>query len=435
MTLHGGRRIDTLAALAVVAVLAGGTARADKLHLEGGGVIDAERWWIEGDTLHVESAEGSVGLPRTMLRRVERTSPGKPAAASPAAPAPPSAAPKPPVSADAAETMRRANDALAAREYEAASRRFRDVIDLVPDAPGPRVGYAIAEMALGRDAMALPIVLDGLVRQPADPQLHEVLGDLRDRDERVDEALASWREAFRLAPADRLRDKIVKAERELAAARDYAFSAAAHFNLRYDGSVDTDLAAALTDYLEERYRSLSSVYRHVLSQPVTVLVYPRREFHDVTQAGSEIAGLYDGKIRVPLGGLRKLEPTAQRVLAHELTHAIVQSKTRGNCPRWLHEGLAQISEERTLRRADLVQLARTVRPDAPGTWPDVAFSYPSALALTRFLESRRGFDVLVSLLDRLGDGESLDAALLASYGATFAELAAEWAASLEGRIS
>ena len=422
-----------VAAVALASALAAGVAHADRLHLEGGGVIDADRWWIEGETLHVESAEGSVGLPRSMLRRVERTEPADKKKAQAPAAAPKVELPKARASSDAAETMKRANEALLARNFESASRGFRDVVDLVPGEPGPRVGYAVAEMALGRDAMALPVVLDGLVRTPDDPQLLEVLGDLRYRDERVDEALTSWREAFRLAPADHLRDKIVKAEREQTAGRDYAFSAAAHFNLRYDGAVDADLVASLTDFLEDRYRKLSSVYRHVLSQPVTVLVYPKQEFHDVTQSGAEVAGLYDGKIRVPLGGLRRLGPDAERVLAHELTHAIVHSKTRGNCPRWLQEGLAQISEERPLKRSDLAQIARSLRAETPSTWPDAAFSYPSALAFTRFLESRRGFDVLVSVLDRLGDGDSLDAALSASYGATYAELAAEWANSLEGR--
>jgi hypothetical protein len=71
-----------------------------------------------------------------------------------------------------------------------------------------------------------------------------------------------------------------------------------------------------------------------------------------------------------------------------------------------------------------------VRADARATWPAAAFSYPAALSLTRFLEARRGFDLVVALLSRLGDGETEDAALTALYGATYEELAADWAASL-----
>jgi Peptidase MA superfamily len=316
---------------------------------------------------------------------------------------------------------------LAARDFETAAMRFYDVVKAEPDAVGPRVGYAAAEMALGRDASALPVILDGLTRDPGSADLHEVYGVLRDREERVDDALTAWREAFRLAPSDRLRDRIIKAERELAAGRNYAYSAAAHFTLRYDGALDQDLVAQLTDFLEDRYRDLTSTYRHSPSQTITVLLYPQQAFHDVTQVGNEVAGLYDGKIRVPMGGLKKLDADAQRVLSHELTHAIVQSKSRGNCPRWLHEGLAQLAEPRTVRRADLSALRRDVRADQASTWPDQAFSYPAALSFTRFLEERRGFDLLVALVARLGDGETQDAALSALYGATYAELAAAWA--------
>jgi tetratricopeptide (TPR) repeat protein len=427
---------------AVVALLAcASTApRADVLHLQGGGTIATEHWWIDGDTLRVESAGGLIGLPRTMLVRVE-TSVANARAAAGIDPrgggrSPASTNPKPTpsrerhVTPDIAAKMDEGNAALAAREFETAALKFYEVVRAEPDAVGPRVGYAAAEMALGRDAMARPVILDGLARDPGAADLHEVFGVLRDREERVDDALTAWREAFRLAPSDRLRDRIIKAERELAAGRNYAYSAAAHFTLRYDGALDQDLVAQLTDFLEDRFRDLTQTYRHSPSQSITVLLYPQQAFHDVTQAGNEVAGLYDGKIRVPMGGLSRLDPDAKRVLTHELTHAIVQSKTRGNCPRWLHEGLAQAAEPRTLRRADAVALQRAVRADDPATWPDQAFTYPAALSFTRFLEQRRGFDLLVVLLGRLGDGEAEDAAFSALYGATYAELAAAWAESL-----
>lgn len=427
-----GRATALLLALAAPAF-----ARADVLHLQGGGVIDADRWWIEGDTLHVESAGGQIGLPRTMLVRVEpaaqkasprpdaRNGRGKPA--SDARSIAPTAHSETRVSQETVAKMREGNEALASRDFERAAIKFYEVMEDVPDAPGPRVGYATAEMALGRNATALPVVLDGLVRDPKSAELHELLGTLYDRDERVEDALASWREAFRLAPSDRVRDKIVKAERELQAGREYRFSAAAHFTLRYDGALDQDLVAAMTDFLEDRFRDLTGTYRHAPSQPITVLLYPKQAFRDVTQAGNEVAGLFDGKIRVPLGGLKRLEPDAERVLSHELTHAIVQSKTRGNCPRWLHEGLAQMSEPRALRRSDIAMLARSVRPNDPATWPEASFSYPSALSFTRYLEKQKGFDVLVDLLARLGDGETLDKALSALYGADYRELATAWA--------
>jgi tetratricopeptide (TPR) repeat protein len=414
-------------ALAAAAACGISLARADRLHLEGGGVVEAERWWIEGDTVHVESAEGTVGFPRSILRRVERTG-AKPSPK--AAPAPAAAAVAPVPEDDALRLMSEGNAAIAARDFETASRRFREVIRLRPEAVGPRVGFAVSEISLGREYGALPVVLDGLARDPEAAPLLELLGDLRNREERVADALTAWREAFRIAPSDRLRDRIEKGERELGAARDYSFSAAAHFNVRYDGEIDQDLVAAILDTLEARYAELSSTYRHAPGAPITVLLYPRQTFRDVTLAAENVAGLFDGKIRIPLGGLTRMDPQCERVLTHELTHAIVQSKTRGNCPRWLHEGLAQIAEDRPITRSDRIKVGRAVRVEDPSSWPDAAFTYPASLALTRWLEEQRGFDVLVSVVERLGEGASLDEALSAYYGRDYQESARAWARTL-----
>lgn len=422
------RRIVSALALA----LAAGTARADRLHLQGGGVVDADRWWIEGETLHVESAGGTMGFPRSLLVSVDRVAPSPRATPVPA----PARAARLPASpnAESVRLMREGNAALAARDFEGASRAFYEVMRAVPDEVGPRVGFAIAEMSVGRDHGALAAVLEGLVRHPQDAQLQELLGDLKNRDERVDDAVAAWREAFRVAPSDRLRGKIEKAERELQAGRGYAFSAAPHFNLRFDGEADQDLVGAIEEVLEADYLDLTARFRHAPGPPITVLVYPRQAFRDVTQAGDEVAGLFDGKIRVPLGGLRRLDAAAEKVLTHELTHAIVHSKTRGSCPRWLQEGLAQIAEDRPLTHADRARVARSVSAGDPGTWPDARFSYAAALSFTRFLEAERGFDALVSVLDRLGDGERLDDALRGLYARDYAELAATWATTLRSEV-
>jgi hypothetical protein len=172
---------------------------------------------------------------------------------------------------------------------------------------------------------------------------------------------------------------------------------------------------------------LSDRFRHAPPQPITVQLYPEQQFRDVTQSPDWVGGLYDGKIRVPLGGLNRLHRRAQEVLTHELTHAVVHSKTRGNCPRWLHEGLAQIAEDRPLPRSQREAIAGRLAAGNPAAWDSEGFSYPMALSLTRYLESRQGFDAVVYLLQLLGEGASLDGALRTVYGQDYAELCREWA--------
>ena len=254
----------------------------------------------------------------------------------------------------------------------------------------------------------------------------ELLGDIRNRQERVEDALRSWREAFRHKPNDRLRDKMLKAERELHAGRHYAMNMSSHFNLRYDGEVDDALAEAVGDYLEEQYWAMADTFDVAPRQPITVVLYPKQQFRDVTQMPEWVGGLYDGKIRVPIGGLARLNPVVEGLLRHELAHAFVHTKSRGRCPRWLHEGLAQILEERPLTARDRQTIVRRLREVDATEWDAAGFSYPLALSLTRNLEDRRGLHGLVRVLARLGQGQELDAVLSDEFGADYLGLCRAW---------
>jgi hypothetical protein len=427
--------------LVVLAWVAAAPAYADLLHLENGGVIKTVRWWVDGDTLMYESGAGTVGIPRRLVVKIERAGGGDAGGGGTAAPEPRPLMPETTGGSPRIDEQKRrralaafdaGKTALEARDFESAGVRFLDALRDDPDFVAAMVGHAVSEMALGHDGLALGSVLEGLSRAPDHAQLNELLGDLRNREERVEDALAAWRKAFAASPSDRMREKIMKAERELEAGRYYAFSTTPHFNVRYDAEVDNDLASAVTDYLEEQFWVLAERFRHTPKQPITVLLYPTRQFRDVTQAPDSVAGLFDGKIRVPLGGLRRVNPSARAVLVHELTHAVVHSKTRANCPRWLHEGLAQISEERELGDADLAKVKALLAANAAEDWEAGGFSYPAALSLTRFLEQRGEFHSLLDLLDRLGEGSSVDEALEEVYGFDYASLCRRWAESVGG---
>jgi tetratricopeptide (TPR) repeat protein len=428
--------IRCLALGGLIAALCGfaSPCAADRLHLVSGGVIDAQNWWVEDDWLYYNGDSGTVGLPRAIVERIEAGDSTAPAAKT----GKPTAAPRS-LSREAIAELRgkleTATDALEDGDYETAAAHFREVLDAQPDLQVARVGYSLSALALGKDGQALTVVLDGLARDGDHPELNELLGDLRYREERVAEALRVWKRTFELSSSDRVRDKILKAERELLAGRDLDFASTPHFNVRYNGDMDYTLAKSVMDYLESQYMELADDYRHAPPQPITVQLYPTQAFRDVTQTPEWVGGLYDGKIRVPLGGLARLDPAARSVLRHELTHAVVHSKTRGRTPRWLHEGLAQLSEGRVLNDADRQAVSALVTSGKAESWESRGFSYPAALSLTKFLVERRGFDTLVWLLDQLGEGQELDPLLERVYGYDYPGLCRVWSESLNNEGS
>jgi hypothetical protein len=77
---------------------------------------------------------------------------------------------------------------------------------------------------------------------------------------------------------------------------------------------------------------------------VLVTLYTEQEFRDITRGPSWVAGSFDGKVRIPVKGASQDRDEFDRVLVHELAHAIVYGLAPQGVPAWLHEGLARYFE-------------------------------------------------------------------------------------------
>lgn len=95
----------------------------------------------------------------------------------------------------------------------------------------------------------------------------------------------------------------------------------------------------------ERQRLAAFVPPPQEPRQIEVLLLEPRDFRQSYGGGGvEILGLYDGRIRVPLGRLRSLNPFAESLLTHELVHALIADASADRAPHWLQEGLAQLAE-------------------------------------------------------------------------------------------
>jgi hypothetical protein len=118
-----------------------------------------------------------------------------------------------------------------------------------------------------------------------------------------------------------------------------------------------------------------------------------------------------------------------RVLTHELTHAMVASMAPTGVPGWFHEGLAQLAEP-----ADVALAERRLRTGGGIPWSalndvhareagDAQIHNDISLLVVRALLNRIGGRSTV-LLDDLADGQPLDVAL-AQFGFSYADLQAD----------
>jgi hypothetical protein len=111
------------------------------------------------------------------------------------------------------------------------------------------------------------------------------------------------------------------------------------------------------------------------------------------------------------------------VLKHELAHSFINQASNGRCPQWLNEGIAQYVEGRQLvsRGARLAELYRngaqlplnTLEKSFLGFSRDEAvLAYDESLAATAFIRDKYDNTALRRILEHLGQGGSVDDALL-----------------------
>jgi len=456
--------------LALCLAFLNSAARADIVHLKSGGSITADAWEIRGDTLIIHQGDGRLAVPRSEVVRIEATpraspTPGSAAARSaPAGPAPREpVAPAQPVEiaqmtedqilraiddlkrrlssdpAARAENARRlvalldqlGATALNGRNYDAALGRFREALAYDPRDLRAQLGLAIAYIRAGQDVSARSTLEGAILDHPDAPVLHVLLGDVYYGQEKTAEALAEWQKAYQMRPDDDLKAKIDKLVRERSVDGSYRQSEAAHFTLKYDGERGgADLGGQILEFLESRFRDLETRFNHYPTQPIVVILYPQRQFYDATQLDANVGGLYDGKIRVPIGGLQQINSGARSVLLHELAHAFIAGKSHDTAPRWLHEGLAQDIEGKDTPTATGIALAKEFRAlQIKDAWGE-AFSYPSALSFVEYLEDRLGFPVLVDVLDAMGRGASAEQAFQQLTRDPLMELRKAWGEAL-----
>jgi len=297
-----------------------------------------------------------------------------------------------------------------------------------------QLGLAATYFRQDKDIYARSTLEQAILDHPDHPGLHALLGDVYYSQERPEDALAAWEKAYALRPETSLKERIDKLRREHSIDSGYQRSEAVHFTLNYDGQrAGPDLGSQILAFLEEQFSVLQTRFGHYPQQPIVVIVYPQKQFYEATQAESGVGGLYDGKIRVPIGGLQQITAEARAVLLHELAHAFIAGKSHGTAPRWLHEGIAQQIEGRVIPAAVGASLAKEYRSLEDKAGWGQTFTYASALSFVEFLLEREGFPRLVDVLEAMATGATPEAAFERVTRYTLRELREAWGEALAGK--
>jgi hypothetical protein len=175
-------------------------------------------------------------------------------------------------------------------------------------------------------------------------EARELSGDLYYQEGALERARREWETALPAAGAraHSLRAKVDRLDREEPAEAGFGRDVSRHFTLQFDGPVPRDVARTALRLLEQAYDRLWREFGRAPQHDIPVILYSRELFVEITRTPGWVAGSYDGKIRVPVGGLTGAADSERLgpILAHELTHAFIRANVPGALPLWFQEGLA-----------------------------------------------------------------------------------------------
>lgn len=318
-----------------------------------------------------------------------------------------------------------------------ARRYFDSALHFQPSNATILTYYAALLVRTGNAAQALIYAQQAVSSAPQSPDAYTVLGYSQQACDHTKEAIAAWQHSLELRPDPNVRQYLAKAQREQNAESDFSERESSHFVLRYEGRQTSDaFRAQILAALESDYDDLARELGTPPHDNILVTLYTEQAFFDVTRAPSWSGALNDGKLRIPINGLSSVTPDLARVLRHELAHSFINQLSAGRCPIWLHEGIAQLMEPKSLGGdgRQLAQLFKTQR-NIPLNMLEGSFmgfsgaqaylAYAESLAAVSYVNDSYGISDIQRILQRLSEGSSTEAALRATIHSDYGQLEAE----------
>jgi len=321
--------------------------------------------------------------------------------------------------------------ALRAGAAEEASADFAQALRLNGAHPLALLGAGSAANARGRADEARLHLTRALREQPSLTAASLLLGEILYRGADLDGAIGVYEQALARAPGDaRLTARLESWKREAEVHSGFSNRIANHFTILFDGPPDQPMAARVSDMVEAVYWQVGAALGAYPKDILTVVLYSKEQFRDVTQSPSWAGGLYDGRIRVPVAG-RIDEKELRRVLTHELTHAVVYSLAPRGVPQWLNEGLAILMERGGVPPPAATDPAGPALAQLEGSFaklsPDEArVAYATSAAAAQALIDRAGPMVIFNLLTNLGNGMKFEEAFGRAAMMPYSEFKQTW---------
>lgn len=390
----------------------------------------------------------------------------------------------PPVAhaASFSELILRGFEQLNERRHDEAVNSFEAALELEPASTPARKGLATASAALGASRLragrlreAREFLEKAVEAQPDNADYHlllaraifnsadtrgaraevdralelapglaaarELSGDLYDREGELNLAVGEWEAAVKAGGSHALAEKIARGRREMAAEAGMGRETSRYFVVLYESDVPRALVQDFFKVLDQAFDILHDKLGEYPRDEITVILYSRVAFKGVTMVPDWVGGLYDGKIRMPVGGLTTIEEAANLLdlMVHEMTHAFLHRMAPVGLPLWFQEGLAtgfqgwapgRIRAWFTEHPPEGLNRLDDVDRALRGRGGDVTAAYAAARLAIADLEELRGLGAVRRIIAGVGAGEAFENVFREEMRLDVAEFEDRWRRSL-----
>ena len=319
-------------------------------------------------------------------------------------------------------------EALNEGHVQEAASDFDEALRAGPQTASTLLGAGLAARLQGRTDDVRRFLVDALKIDPKLTAASLLLGSALYQTGDLDGAIDTYQRALALTPNHpQLTRQLAAWKKEADLHSGFRQTLGDHFTVLFEGPAEAELANRAVSLLEADYWRIGTALSTYPTSITTVILYTREQFRDITQSPSWAGGAYDGRIRVPVQGALQNSAEFERVLAHEFTHALIQSIASRGVPTWLHEGLADCFDGGDMRkRAALLRQTDTRLPLArlEGSFEglsakEASIGYAESAVAVHTLLDDVGAPAVVNLLVDIGNGkpfaEAFELDMLMSY--------------------
>lgn len=324
---------------------------------------------------------------------------------------------------------------IRAGDFRAALALFDQAKAISPRDPRIWLGLGISQYRLSRFEPATSSLLEALDLDPSLEQAHALLGALAFMRDDLPGAIRHYESAQVLNPNDVvIQDGLYAARRALQFEAGFMRVVTPHFIVKGE-AVTLAAIRGVADRLELLYQRVGDALKYRPDDRTIVVLYSDYHFRRLTDGPMWAGGLFDGKIHLVAQRVLEMSATANGILAHEYSHALVHRLAGDRVPTWLDEGLAlyfeggRVELDRDMlahRTSDLIPLHALHGSFLNLPPHEAALAYAESRSATSLLIVRYGWVRLHSLLDLLSRGDDFNTAFETAFKEPYHAFESVW---------